>query len=220
MAGLDFESLSKELYTAVLSDILDEIGFNKQALRTFVRPIDDTLVLFGRARTGLFVDTFSVRQGENPYENEIKLIDDLKPGDIPILACNGPTSRIAPWGELLTTASMARGAVGCVTDGLVRDVRQIRGLRFPVFHGGIGPLDTKGRARMIEIDTPVECAGVKVSSGDLIFGDIDGVVVIPQQEVSDVIARAQRKVRGESATRAELAQGRLLREVYEKYGVP
>lgn len=219
MAGLDFELLSKELYTAVLSDILDEIGFNHQALRTFVRPIDDTLVLFGRARTGLFVDTFSVRQGENPYENEIKLIDDLKPADIPVLACNGPTSRIAPWGELLTTASMARGAVGCVTDGLVRDVRQIRGLRFPVFHGGIGPLDTKGRARMVEIDTPVECAGVKVSSGDLIFGDIDGVVVIPQQLVSEVIARAQRKVRGENATRAELAQGRLLREVYEKYGV-
>lgn len=219
MEGLDFESLSKELYTAVLSDILDEIGLNKQALRTFVRPIDDTLMLFGRARTGLFVETYFVREGENPYENEIKLIDDLKPGDIPVLACNGPTSRIAPWGELLTTASMARGAVGCVTDGLVRDVRQIRQRRFPVFHGGIGPLDTKGRARMVEIDTPVECAGVKVSSGDLIFGDIDGVVVIPQEAVTDVITRAQRKVRGENATRAELAQGRLLREVYEKYGV-
>ena len=130
-----------------------------------------------------------------------------------------PPAALPPWGELLTTASKARGAVGCVTDGLVRDVRQIRGMRFPVFHGGIGPLDTKGRARMVEIDTPVECAGVKVCSGDLIFGDIDGVVVIPQEAISDVITRAQRKVRGENATRAELAQGRLLREVYEKYGV-
>lgn len=219
MTTLDFESLSKELYTAVLSDILDELGFDKQALRPFVRPLDDALVLIGRARTGLLVDTYSVRQGENPYENEIKLIDDLKSREIPILACNGPTSRIAPWGELLTTASMARGAVGCVTDGLVRDVRQIRALHFPVFHGGIGPLDSKGRARMVEIDTPIECAGVKVRSGDLIFGDIDGVVVIPQEVAHEVITRAQRKIRGENATRAELAQGRLLREVYDKYGV-
>jgi regulator of RNase E activity RraA len=72
---------------------------------------------------------------------------------------------------------------------------------------------------MVEIDTPIECAGVKVRSGDLIFGDIDGVVVIPQEVAHEVITRAQRKIRGENATRAELAQGRLLREVYDKYGV-
>jgi 4-hydroxy-4-methyl-2-oxoglutarate aldolase len=219
MNDLNYAQLSKELYSAVLSDVLDDLGLGNQAMRPFIRPIDDTVVLMGRVRTGLFVDTYSVREGENPYEVEIRLLDDLKPGEVAVLACNGPTNRIAPWGELLTTASKARGAVGCVTDGLVRDVRHIRRLAFPVFHGGIGPLDSRGRARMIEMDTVVECAGVRVHSGDTIFGDVDGVVVIPQAQCSVVIERAIKKIRSENATRTELMAGKLLREVYEKYGV-
>jgi regulator of RNase E activity RraA len=162
---------------------------------------------------------YRVREGENPYEVEIALVDDLKPGDVAVLACGGPTDRIAPWGELLSTASRARGAAGCVTDGLVRDVRQIREMGFPVFHGGIGPLDTKGRARMMERDIPVECGGVHVRSGDMVFGDVDGVVIIPQERAAEVIARAQEKVRGEDSTRAELEQGRLLAEVFAKYRI-
>jgi 4-hydroxy-4-methyl-2-oxoglutarate aldolase len=216
---LDFAQLKQQLYSAVLSDVMDEIGLTQQALRPFVRPVDDSLVTMGRARTGLFVDTYSVREGENPYEVEIALLDDLKPEDVPVLSCNGPTNRIAPWGELLTTASKARGAVGCVTDGLVRDVRHIRELQFPVFHGGIGPLDSRGRARMIEMDTPVECAGVKVRSGDIVFGDIDGVVIVPQLHAHEVIERALKKITSENHTRDELREGKLLREVYEKYGV-
>ncbi|KXV05844.1 dimethylmenaquinone methyltransferase [Caballeronia megalochromosomata] len=216
---LNFAELKQQLYSAVLSDVMDDLGLMHQAMRPFVRPVDDALVTMGRARTGLFVDTYSVREGENPYAVEIALLDDLKANDVPVLSCNGPTNRIAPWGELLTTASKARGAVGCVTDGLVRDVRHIRTLEFPVFHGGIGPLDSRGRARMIEMDTPVDCAGVRVCSGDIVFGDIDGVVVIPQQRAEEVIDRALTKVQSENHTRDELRQGRLLREVYEKYGV-
>src|SRR4029077_6989552 len=137
----------------------------------------DTLQLVGRARTGLYMPVYSApAPGENPYEVEIALVDDLAPGDVVVLACDGPTDRIAPWGELLSTASAARGAAGCVTDGLVRDVRQIREMQFRVFHGGIGPLDTKGRARMVERDTRVECGGVGIESGDIVFGDVDGVV--------------------------------------------
>ncbi len=71
-------------------------------------------------------------------------------------------------GELLTTASIARGPVGCITDGLIRDVRSIRALNFPVFHGGIGPLDTRGRAYMTEMDADVICGGVRVRSGDIV----------------------------------------------------
>ena len=215
----DFSRLSKELYSAVLSDVMDEFGLPNRAMRPFVRPLDETLVVMGPARTGLFAATYSVREGENPYEIEIELLDDLRSGDVTVLACNGPTNRIAPWGELLTTASRARGAVGCVTDGLVRDVRHIKRLNFPVFHGGIGPLDSKGRARMIERDTAVECAGVTVASGDIMFGDVDGVVVIPQQHATAVIERAQVKVKSENNTRDELKQGKYLREVYAKYGV-
>ncbi|HVT52138.1 MAG TPA: RraA family protein [Dongiaceae bacterium] len=215
----DFKQLSKELYSAVLSDVMDELGLMQQAMRPFVRPVDDALVLMGRARTGLFASVYAVQENENPYKYEIEMLDDLKPGDVSVVACGGPTDRIAPWGELLTTASIARGAVGCVTDGLVRDLRHIKRLAFPVFHGGIGPLDSRGRARMIERDTPVDCGGVKVRTGDIIFGDIDGVVVIPQECAVEVVEKAQRKITSENRTREELRQGRLLGEVYEKYGV-
>ena len=215
----DFKQLAGVLYTAVLSDVMDEFGMMDQAMKPFIRPAGDSLVVMGRASTGLVVETFSVRTGENPFELEIALLDDIRPDDICVLACNGPTTRIAPWGELLTTASMARGGTGCVTDGLVRDLRHIKQLKFPVFHGGIGPLDSKGRARMVEMDRPVECGGVKVKSGDIIFGDIDGVVVLPQEKATAIVARALEKVQSENNTRDELLNGKLLREVYEKYGV-
>ena len=209
----------RDLSAAVLSDVMDTLGLMNQAMQPFVRPLDENLVLAGRARTGLYMLAYEVREGENPYEVEIALVDDLKPGDVPVLACNGPTQRIAPWGELLSTAAQVRGAAGCITDGLVRDVRQIREMRFPVFHGGIGPLDTKGRATMVQRDVPVECAGVKVSNGDIVFGDVDGVVVIPQERAAEVLAKAKEKVAGEGRTRDELRQGRLLREVFEKYRI-
>jgi 4-hydroxy-4-methyl-2-oxoglutarate aldolase len=152
------EELRRLLYTPVLSDVLDSFGLMHQAVRPFIRPLDESLVLFGRVRTGRYVATDTITPGSNPYALEMDLIDDLKPGEVPVLACGGPTDRIAPWGELLSTAARARGAAGCVTDGLVRDVARIRAMRFPVFHGGIGPLDTKGRAEMVEKDAPIDIA--------------------------------------------------------------
>ena len=217
--GLDREKIAQNLYSAVLSDVMDGLGLMNQAMRPFVRPLDDALVLFGRARTGLYMPRYGVEPGEDPYETEIALIDDLKPGDVAVLACDGPTTRIAPWGELLSTASVARRAAGCVTDGLVRDIRRIREMRFPVFHGGIGPLDTKGRAKMMERDGPIACGGVKVSSGDWIFGDADGVVVIPADAADEVMKRAFAKVSAEDDTRAQLAAGKTLRDVFDKFGV-
>jgi len=217
---VNFSAAIKEtLYTAVLSDVMDQLGHTRQALRPFVRPLDESLVVVGRARTGLYTNSYSVADGENPYELEIRLLDDLQPGEIPVLACDGPTERLAPWGELLTTAAMARGGVGCVTDGLVRDVRKIRALKFPVFHGGIGPLDSRGRGRMIEMDTPVECGGVTVRTGDVVFGDVDGVVVVPQEIAEEAFRLALAKVTDENHTRDELRAGSLLADVYARYGV-
>lgn len=207
------------LYTAAISDVMDAMGYPHQALRPFVRPLDETLTFMGRARTGLYAETYSVLEDENPYELEIKLVDNLAEGDVPVIACGGPTDCIAPWGELLTTAAMARGAAGCVTDGLVRDVRHIRRMKFPVFHGGIGPLDSKGRCRMIEMDRPVVCAGVQVCVGDTVFGDADGVVVVPQAIAKQVFEEALDKVSRENHTRDALRRGVLLSEVYAKYGV-
>jgi 4-hydroxy-4-methyl-2-oxoglutarate aldolase len=215
----DFESLRNVVYSAVLSDVLDSFGRPNQAMKPFIRPLDDNLVLFGRARTGLYMNTYSVGEGENPYEIEITLVDDLKPGDVAVFGCGGPTDRIAPWGELLTTAARCRGAVGCVTDGLVRDVRAIRQANFPMFHGGIGPLDSKGRAKMMAMDTPIACGGVLTASGDLIFGDVDGVVVIPEAIATEVIAAALDKISAENNTRARLKEGMLLADVCARYGV-
>jgi 4-hydroxy-4-methyl-2-oxoglutarate aldolase len=218
MATIDTEALHA-LSAAVLSDVMDGLGLTGQAMKPFVRPLDEQLVLTGRARTGLYMPVYSVRKGENPYEIEIALVDDLKPGEVAVLACGGPTERIAPWDELLSTACVARKAAGCVTDGQVRDVKQIRDMRFPVFHGGIGPLDTKGRARMVERDIPVECGGVRVRPGDIVFGDADGVVVIPREREQEIITKAAEKVSGEDHTRDALRRGELLAEVFKRYGI-
>ncbi|WP_246736419.1 RraA family protein [Enterovirga aerilata] len=209
----------RRLYAAVLSDVLDGMGLREQAMRPFVRPLDEASLLFGRARTGLYMPVYTVREGENPYEVEIALVDDLKPGEVAVLACGGPTDRIAPWGELLSTAARARGAAGCVTDGLVRDVRAIRAMGFPVFHGGIGPLDSKGRGRMMEADMPVACGGVLVNPGDYVFGDADGVVVIPAAVAGETFEAALAKVDAETDTRDELAAGATLAEVFRRRGV-
>jgi regulator of RNase E activity RraA len=211
-------TLRARLYAAVLSDVLDELGLRNQAMKPQIRPLDDDLVMAGFARTGLFHEVDGVLPGENPYELEMRVLDDLAPGEIVAFACGGST-RIAPWGELLTTAARARGGVGAVTDGFVRDVRAIRGAGFPVFHGGIAPLDSKGRGKVVDIDIPVECAGVAIASGDLIFGDVDGVVVVPRNVEEEVLARAFDKVDRENVTRDELIKGARLKDVYARYGV-
>jgi regulator of RNase E activity RraA len=213
------EELRRLLYTPVLSDVLDSLGLMRQALRPFVRPLDENLPLFGRVRTGRYLMADLGHASENPYALEMDLIDDLKPGEVPVLACGGPTDVIAPWGELLSTAAKARGAAGCVTDGLVRDVARIRAMRFPVFHGGIGPLDTKGRAEMRQKDTPIDIAGVHVSPGDWVMGDVDGVVFVPAARADEVFRAALDKIAAEDTTRAELESGAPLHAVYARHGV-
>jgi regulator of RNase E activity RraA len=104
-------------------------------------------------------------------------------------------------------------------DGRVRDVRAIRKLGFPVFHGGIGPLDSKGRGKVMAIDVPIECAGVRIAPGDLMFGDADGVVCIPRAIEDKVIAAALEKVEGEDRTREALQRGEKLSEVFARYGI-
>lgn len=214
----DLEDIRARLFAALLSDVLDGLGHMNQALPPAIRPLDDASVMVGRARTALFMDVYEVRPDENPYENEIRLIDSLRPDEIPVFAC-GRTGRIAPWGELLSTAAKVRGAAGALMDGLVRDIRAIRAMGFPVFHGGIGPLDSKGRGKIMAIDVPVECAGVRVCPGDLIFGDADGVVVVPRAIEAEVLAAAYKKLKGERNTLADLRAGIPLGAVFAKYGI-
>lgn len=206
------------LYSGVISDVLDGLGNMHHALAPKIRPLDDTLVLFGRARTALYMPVYHIEPGSNPYELEIRLIDSLEKDDVAVMACPRE-ERIGPWGELLTTAARARNAAGCVTDGLVRDVRLIREMRFPVFCGGIGPLDSKGRGVVMAIDVPVECGGAPVRPGDWMFGDVDGVVVIPAALCEETIELALRKVLDENTVREELAAGEPLATVFARHGI-
>jgi regulator of RNase E activity RraA len=218
MPSHSLAELAEKLFCAVISDCLDQAGVWKQAFPARIRPLDDSLVMVGRARTALYMDVYAETPGENPYEMEIALIDSLKPGDIPVFAC-GATGRVAPWGELLSTASKYRGAAGAVMDGCVRDIKAIRTMKFPVFHGGIAPLDSKGRATVKALDVPIECAGVAVSPGDLVFGDADGLVVIPKAKEEEVLKLAFKKISGEKNTLRDLQAGESLGSVFAKYGI-
>jgi len=210
--------LREKLFTSVLSDCLDSVGLMKQAMPPGIRPLDEASVMVGRARTAAFMEVYHVPEGSNPYELEIALIDSLSIDDIPVFACTNPL-RIAPWGELLSTAANVRGAAGALMDGCVRDVKAIRAMGFPVFHGGIAPLDSKGRGKIMAIDVPIECAGVLVHPGDLIFGDADGVVVIPKQYEVKVLELAFEKVTGEKNTLSDLQRGDKLADVFARYGI-
>jgi regulator of RNase E activity RraA len=210
--------LREHLFTSVLSDCLDAVGVTDRALPARIRPLDEGATMVGRARTAAFMEVYHHEPGTNPYALEIALVDDLKPGEIPVFACSNP-ARVAPWGELLSTAAQARGAAGALMDGCTRDVRAIRAMGFAVFHGGIAPLDSKGRGRIMAIDVPVECAGVRVEPGELVFGDADGVVVIPRAVEAEVLRRAFEKVRGERDTLRELRRGDRLADVFARHGI-
>ena len=168
--------------------------------------------MVGRARTAAFMEVYHVPPASNPYELEIALVDGLAVDEIPVFACSNPV-RVAPWGELLSTAARARGAAGALMDGCVRDTKAIRAMGFPVFHGGVAPLDTKGRGRIMAIDVPIECAGVPVETGDLVFGDADGVVIVPAKVEAEVIGLALEKVAGEGETLRALQRGEKLGDV-------
>jgi len=214
----DLAAIRARLFSSVLSDCLDAAGRRAQAMHARIRPLDESLVLCGRARTALYMEVYEAPPGENPYELEIRLLDDLKADEVPVFAC-GASGRIAPWGELLSTAARARGAAGAVMDGLTRDIRAIREMKFPVFAGGIGPLDSKGRGKIVALDVPAEVAGARVCPGDLVFGDADGVVVVPRDVEAQVVAAALAKVSGENATREALARGEKLAEVFKRHGI-
>lgn len=211
-----FHHIESILYTAVLADSLDEMGFRDQAMRETIRPVSGDRVFAGRARTVLCMDVYHV--GDDPYGKEIEAVDSLLPGEVAVVA-TGDSKRNAPWGELLSTAARARGARGAVIDGLVRDVLKIQTLGFPVFATGIKPVDSRGRGMVVDYNIPVECQGVKVIPGDLVVADFDGVVVVPAALIDETIRLATDKVTRENHTRQELLDGAMLRQVYEKYGV-
>jgi regulator of RNase E activity RraA len=210
------EFAEKNLYTAVVSDSLDQLGIRGQAMREFLRPIHNHCTCAGWARTIACSDVYHIP--DNPYSVEIEAVDSLLPGEIAVVGTQ-KSVRNAPWGELLSTAARARGARGAIVDGLVRDVRKIEEIEFPVFATGVKPVDSMGRGIVTAYNIPVECGEVLVSPGDFVFADFDGIVVVPRDRVKEVIALAADKVQRENHSRRELLEGNYLRDVYNKYGV-
>ena len=221
MATLDnalFDMMAAKLYVAVISDILDAIGYRNQVLQPGVMPAqpDPSQILVGRAATLLVGPQYEVV--EQPYTNQIAAIDALEPGDVVVSGVGGMTN-IAVWGELFSNAAKARGARGFLTDGCHRDTRMVLDLGFPVFSRGPRPVDISGRGTVISIGRPVELAGVVVYPGDVVFAEVDGVVVIPHNLAEETMSRAFEKVAKEDGAREDLRAGRLLSEVWSKYRV-
>ena len=213
-----FKFIKQHLYVAAVCDILDELGFRKQAMHQRIRPLlphIHTCGFIGRARTFRWMETDHVAQ-DDPYGLEIEAMDSLRAGDVVIHSTDHGGIN-APWGELMSTIARRNGVAGCVCDSQIRDCIKIIEMDFPVYYAGIRPLDSKGRAIVMEYDVPVKCGEVLVHPGDIIFADFDGVVVIPKQVEHDIFEKAKEKVDNENLSRKELLEGKSLREVYDKY---
>lgn len=211
-----FERMEKKLYTGVICDTLDELGYRNQAMNERLRPLVNEYVIVGRAKTILAVDVYY--ENDNPYEMEIKSLDSIKPGEVAVV-CTNQSKNNGIWGELLSTAAKMRGGRGAIVDGLIRDTKKIVELGFPVFCAGFKPVDSRGRGLVVDYDCPVEVGGILVKPGDVIFADRDGIAVIPSQVLHETVQKAVDKVERENNTRRELLEGKLLKDVYEKYGV-
>jgi len=212
-----FEWMKNKLYTAVVCDALDQLGIDDRAMDGRIRPLHPDFVIAGRARTVLWRDLYEP-DIDDPYGKEIESADSLKPGDVSVHSTDF-SLRNAPWGELMSTAAKMRGAHGAIIDSNTRDVKKILELGFPVFTAGIKPLDSLCRGQVVDYDCLIECGGVKVKPGELVFADFDGIVVVPMEVEQEVLEIAGQKVTAENYTRRELFEGKSLREVYDKYGV-
>jgi 4-hydroxy-4-methyl-2-oxoglutarate aldolase len=209
-------ALREKLYVPVVSDVLDAMGYLDQAMSADLRPLQPHTRVIGRAHTALTADVYE--RPEEPYRLEIESIDALEPGDV-MVACTNGSKRTCFWGELLSTAAQARGATGCVIDGHTRDALRIMEMEFPLFCTGFRPVDSSYRSTVIAYDVPVTIGGVLVCPDDIIFGDFDGIVAIPKDLLEEVVARAVEKVESENHSRDMLREGKLLREVYDRFGV-
>jgi 4-hydroxy-4-methyl-2-oxoglutarate aldolase len=211
-----FSAHRNELYSAVLADTLDTLGHRTSALPPRIRPLSPTWKIFGRVATLSMAAVSEVPQ--HPYAVEMECIDNLGAGDVLVISTNGD-QQIAVWGELLSTASRAHGAVGVVLDGLTRDAEKILAMDFPVFATGFTPLDSKGRLDGVSSGQPIQLGSCMVRPGDYLFGDLDGVVVIPAELGERTLTQALEKARGENLVRGELAAGKSVRETFAKLGI-
>ena len=217
-----FGIVKKELYTAVVGDIMDKLGWLHQFLPPQIKPLKQDTFLVGRAMPVLEADVFGEEANQNPILKKpfglmLEALDDLKKNEVYI--CTGASPTCALWGELMSTRAIKLGAAGAVVDGYSRDTKGILDLNFPTFSYGCYAQDQAPRGKVIDFRVPLEIKGVKINPGDIVLGDIDGVCIVPQEIEEEVFKLAIEKARGEKMVQKKIEEGMSAKEAFEKYGI-
>jgi regulator of RNase E activity RraA len=217
-----FDIVRKELYTAVVGDIMDKMGLLNQFLPPQIQPLRDDMFIIGRAMTVLEADVVSDSSSNNPILNRpfglmLEALDDLKKNEVYI--CTGSSPSYALWGELMATRAQILGAAGAVVDGYSRDTKGILELNFPSFSYGRYAQDQAPRGKVIDFRVPIELKGVRINSGDIILGDIDGVCVIPKEIEEEVFRLSIQKARGEKIVQQKIREGMSTRQAFDQFGI-
>ena len=215
MKKYDCAFLKKSLYSGVLCDVLDGMGYRNQSIGQRLMPLNDETVIFGPAFTSIATVVYSMP--EHPLTAQCKVVDQLGEGEIYVLVTRGEYN-CAVFGELFATAVKQRKGAGVLLDGYVRDLKAIKEMNFPLFYAGRDPRTSKGRAEINECQIPVILDGVTIRPGDLIFGDIDGVVIIPKEIADEVFEEALATIKKEDQVREGLINGDSLEKVYGEIG--
>jgi regulator of RNase E activity RraA len=210
-----FQEMRTHLFTAIIGDVLDLHGFHHQFLMPECKPLRTGMIVCGRAMTVYATDVNE--PVDPPFGLMLKALDSMREGEVYVAA--GASPRYALWGELMSTAARARGAVGAVLAGYTRDTNGIVEMDFPVFCYGSYAQDQRGRGRVVDFRIPLEVNGVKVAPGDIVFGDVDGVVVLPREVEQQVIAHALEQVKKEKTARKLLLGGAPAEAVFSETGV-
>jgi regulator of RNase E activity RraA len=219
-----FAVIRRELFSAVVGDVMDKLGLLHQFLPPRLRPLRDDMVALGRAMPVLEADVFTEAETNSgnpalakPFGLMLEALDDLRANEIYI--CTGASPRYALWGELMSTRAMKLGAAGAVLDGYSRDTSGILELGFPTFSSGRYAQDQGPRGKVIDFRVPIEIEGVRISPGDIVFGDLDGVLVVPQEAMEETFVRAVEKARGEKLVRQAIEAGLTACEAFRKFGI-
>ncbi len=214
--------MKTELYSSVIGDILDQMGYVHQFLPSRIQPLREHMVVAGRAMTVLEADVCAGDGGRNPVLQRnfglmLEALDDLKKDEIYI--CSGASPSYALVGELMCTRMQILGAAGCVVNGFHRDTRGILDLDFPCFSYGRYAQDQAPRGKVLDYRVPIEMDGVRILPGDLIFGDLDGVLVIPRKIEPEVLERAYEKATGEKTVAQAIRGGMSAVESFRVHGI-
>lgn len=222
--GSLFDLARRELFSAVIGDVMDAMGQTRRFLPPAIRPLRDDMVVVGRAMPVLEADDVGGegpgRAGETlsqPFGLMLRALDELRPGEVYI--CTGASPTYALWGELMSTAARNRGAAGAVLDGWSRDTRGILEMGFATFSHGRYAQDQRARGKVVDFRCSIELGGVRVEPGDVVFGDLDGVVVVPRSIEREVFAAALEKARGEKRVHEAIAGGMLAQEAWDRFGI-